>query len=351
MAPATAPEIPVPQAPEPDLPVNEPPGIEPPLTEPPVAPPPEIEPPQTDAPPVIDPPVAVGAVAASSSDALPPATTDAPVPLAHAPAAPPIPEMSPAACAARLAEMFPAVFTAGTFRPLKLRIQVDVQQRAPALFTRRVLSGFLQRYTTGTAYLKALSQATERVDLDGAPAGPVSDEHRQAAIEELVRRRALHDARRTAEREAQRETQRNAYRAAQDEARRQHEARAADDNVRRDRAMLLRAFESSTLTKANFCALKRMTEVELDALLVQARTEREQRPPAPSMQRPDEPRADPRRLQRPDRPDRPDPRRAGAPATGVAAEGDRDARHRDRRPGGPHKPAHRRPAPPPKPAP
>lgn len=46
------------------------------------------------------------------------------------------------------------------------------------------------------------------------------------------------------------------------------------DPAQRDRALLLRAFESSTLSKANFCALKRLTEAELDAALNQARAER-----------------------------------------------------------------------------
>ena len=46
------------------------------------------------------------------------------------------------------------------------------------------------------------------------------------------------------------------------------------DPAQRERAMLLRAFESSPLSKANFCVLKRMKEAELDALLAQARAER-----------------------------------------------------------------------------
>ena len=46
------------------------------------------------------------------------------------------------------------------------------------------------------------------------------------------------------------------------------------DPAQRERALLLRAFESSTLSKANFCALKRMTEAQLDAALAQARAER-----------------------------------------------------------------------------
>jgi ProP effector len=178
-----------------------------------------------------------------------------------APTNPPIPELSPAACAARLAALFPALFK-GQPKPLKLRIQADIQQRAPGLFTRRTLSAFLHRHTTTTAYLVALSQAKERFDLDGAPAGELADEHRQAAVAELARRRALHEERRAAENAARR--------AAEAEARQAH---AAADQARRERALLLRAFETSTLTRANFCALKRIDEAALDALLATARQE------------------------------------------------------------------------------
>jgi ProP effector len=128
-----------------------------------------------------------------------------PSPEPQADAKPSIPELPPAECGARLAVQFPALFTPGSPKPLKLRIQADIQQRAPGQFTRKTLSIFLHRHTTSTAYLKALVAATQRVDLDGAEAGEVADEHRQAAVEELERRRALHDARRAAEREAQRQ--------------------------------------------------------------------------------------------------------------------------------------------------
>jgi ProP effector len=46
------------------------------------------------------------------------------------------------------------------------------------------------------------------------------------------------------------------------------------DPAQRERALLLRSFEASTISKANFCALKRITEAELDAALLQARAER-----------------------------------------------------------------------------
>lgn len=46
------------------------------------------------------------------------------------------------------------------------------------------------------------------------------------------------------------------------------------DPAQRERALLLRAFEASPLSKANFCALKRITQAALDAALAQAQAER-----------------------------------------------------------------------------
>ncbi|MDP1647825.1 MAG: TIGR04282 family arsenosugar biosynthesis glycosyltransferase, partial [Rubrivivax sp.] len=226
---------------------------------------------------------------------------------ATAGAAPPaVAELSPAACAARLAELFPALFGAGRALPIKLRVQADIQQRAPGLFTRKSLSPFLHRYTTSTAYLKALVNSPHRYDLDGAPAGEIDDVHRQAAATELERRRSLFEAKRVAERAAVNEARKLAEAAARQE-------HAAEDQARRDRAALLRAFESSTLTRANFCALKGIADAELDGRLHQAWLEREQRAqemrPAPE-QRPqafEERRPD----ERPDR--RPGPRRDAGP--------------------------------------
>lgn len=202
-----------------------------------------------------------------------------------APTTPTVADLSPAACAARLAELFPAVFAPGAPKPLKLRIQADIQQRAPGVFTRKSLSGFLHRHTTSTAYLRALAEAADRIDLDGLPAGPVNDEHRQAAAGELQRRRGLHEERRAAEREAQRKAfeerragEREAQRALQDKARRE---RAAEGQGLNERAVLLRAYETTTLTRANFCALKGLSEADLEAALVQARQERERFAQAP----------------------------------------------------------------------
>ena len=99
-----------------------------------------------------------------------PAVADAP----HVDA--PRSDLSLARCAALLAERFPALFGAdGPPKPIKLRIQVDIQQRAPGVFTRKALSIFLHRHTTSTAYLRALTASPHRFDLDGLPAGEIAD--------------------------------------------------------------------------------------------------------------------------------------------------------------------------------
>jgi hypothetical protein len=173
----------------------------------------------------------------------------------------------PDACAEQLRLLFPALF-AGAPKPLKLRIQADIQARAPGVFTKPALSAFLRRHTGRTGYLIALTRAAQRFDLDGAPAGEISAEHRQAAVDELARRRALQSAR-----------------------------EAALHEQRRARAELLRAFDSSSISTANFCALKGVAVDELPGLLELARREaaeraqaapppRRERPAAPARRRP-----------------------------------------------------------------
>jgi len=159
-------------------------------------------------------------------------------------------ELSPAACAQQLKQRFPALFS-GAPKPIKLRVQVDIQARAPGVFSKNVLSAFFRRYTGSTSYLQAVAQGQQRFDLDGQPQGDISDEHRQIAVAELARRRANHVAQRTAERE--------------------HGALL--EQQRRNRAGLLHDYERTTLTRANFCVLKGVVEAELDGLLAIAREE------------------------------------------------------------------------------
>ena len=315
-------------------------------------------------------------------------------------AAPKIPELSPAACGARLAALFPALFIGphapGPFKPIKLRIHADIQARAPGVFTKRTLGLFFSRYTTSTAYLKALANAPHRFDLDGQPAGEIASEHSAAAAEELARRRAMVLERQAAERKAQAALQPTpaltpAAPAADGEtptvrparparpprpappARPPREGAAPDrrpegapdrsrregprdslpgaprnapprraeprrpattpegpppdasqqtrqdlhrddraalrhdhaplpppelaDPAQRERALLLRAFESSPLSKANFCVLKRLDEATLDVALELARKERGAQPAPPP--RPERPSFPPRQDSRP----------------------------------------------------
>jgi len=231
--------------------------------------------------------------------------------------------------------LFVAPGAAGPFKPIKLRIHTDIQARAPGEFSKRVLGIFFSRYTTTNAYLKALAApGAQRFDLDGAPAGEIAEEHRAAAVEELARRHAIAAERRAAQQprrapppprdaasaDAQGGEQPPPSREGRSEARRpprreeQHSPRPAArdrerpqpqrppahaqqrapqrddaprapspqpapaampaDPAQRERVLLLRAFESSPLSKANFCALKRISEAELDALLAQAQAER-----------------------------------------------------------------------------
>ncbi|MBT9457651.1 MAG: ProQ/FinO family protein [Burkholderiaceae bacterium] len=261
-------------------------------------------------PPVEAADAAAEPVAAVETSAVVAAEVPAEAAPAVAPQAANIPAMSPSACAQQLKALFPALF-AGAAKPLKLRIQADIQERAPGQFSKQVLSAFFRRYTGSTSYLIAASKAKHRYDLDGAEAGEMSEEHRQIAVQELARRRANHEAAR-----------------AQEMA--QH---AQEEEQRRNRFNLLRAFETTTLTPANFCALKGVAMEELDGLLALARQEAAQRAsqaPAPQRSGPPgnreqrEPRGDnrgPRADQRPgQRPGGPrpagprgEPRRDGRP--------------------------------------
>ena len=158
-------------------------------------------------------------------------------------------------CGPQLKKLFPALFS-NPPKPLKLRIQADIQARSPGLFTKPQLSAFLRRYTGSHAYLNALIKATHRFDLDGNPGDELSDEHRVAASEELARRRANTQAR--IELELQQ---------------------------RANRATLLQEYEANTLPVAEFAASKGVPEGELEPLIARARKEALEPPPAPAFNR------------------------------------------------------------------
>lgn len=211
----------------------------------------------------------------AATDAAPEAAADATQAVAMpAPAA----RMAPEECAAQLKQRFPALF-AGQPKPIKLHIQADIQARAPGVFTKQVLSAFLRRHTGSRGYLLALTRSPHRLDLDGQPAGEVTDVHRQAAQEELKRREQMFLARRQEE-----------------------------DEQRRQRARLLREWQTTTLTRANFCALKGVPEASLDGLLERARQEAQERAAAPHREGAGH---RPERHERHERPGGPGPRRDG----------------------------------------
>jgi sRNA-binding protein len=149
----------------------------------------------------------------------------------------------------QLKKLYPALFS-NPPKPLKLRIQADIQARSPGQFTKTQLSAFLRRYTGSHAYLNALVKATHRFDLDGNAGDELSDEHRDAAVEELARRRANTQAR-----------------------------MALEQEQRANRARLLKEFEANTLPAAEFAASKGIPEAELEPLIARARKEASEPPP------------------------------------------------------------------------
>lgn len=186
---------------------------------------------------------------------------------ASAPADAPKPVREGEAAGQLLKQLFPALF-AGAPKPIKLRIQSDIEARAPGRFTRQALTAFLRRHTGTTAYLNALLRASNRFDLDGQPAGELSAEHRAAAEQALKERR---------ERQRQRE--------------------AEIEAACQWRAELLRDWERTSFSRANFCALKGVAEAALDALIEQAKVEAAQVPALPQHPRRDG--RGPKRDQRP----------------------------------------------------
>ena len=190
-------------------------------------------------------------------------------------------------CGPQLKQLYPALFS-NPPKPLKLRIQADIQARSPGMFTKPQLSAFLRRYTGSHGYLNAIVKATHRFDLDGNPGDELSDEHRAAATEELARRRANTQAR-----------------------------IALENEQRANRATLLKEFEANTLPVAEFAAAKGVPEGELEPLIARARKEALEPPPAPAFNRD---RRGPQHNRGP-RPDGQGPRNARPPRDANAAAG------------------------------
>lgn len=84
-------------------------------------------------------------------------------------------------------------------RPLAIGINKELARRHPEIDA-RALKQALHRHVNATAYLKATERGGARYDLDGTPAGEITEEQRQHAAETLKERfRKQAEERRAAE--------------------------------------------------------------------------------------------------------------------------------------------------------
>lgn len=94
------------------------------------------------------------------------------------------------------------------FSPLAIGIDKQVFAALPDL-SKKSLRLALRSHTMATRYLKAMEKATHRLNLDGTPAGEVTDENRQHAAELLKERfKKQTEQRKAAEAEARAEERR-----------------------------------------------------------------------------------------------------------------------------------------------
>ncbi|WP_068634846.1 ProQ/FINO family protein [Thauera butanivorans] len=92
--------------------------------------------------------------------------------------------IEPRALLQRLQEAFPAFRDC---KPLALRIDASIVERMPDI-DRKSLRAALRMYTASTRYLKAVERSQQRFDLDGQPAGEVTEEQRTHASTTLKER-------------------------------------------------------------------------------------------------------------------------------------------------------------------
>lgn len=87
---------------------------------------------------------------------------------------------------AHLVERFPAAFqpNGGAKPPLMIGIYHQLRAACPEISGRR-LSIFLHEYTAGTSYQSRLVEGAIRVDLDGNPAGVVTEAEAERAREAI----------------------------------------------------------------------------------------------------------------------------------------------------------------------
>jgi ProP effector len=83
-----------------------------------------------------------------------------------------------------LTEAFPVIRNC---QPLAIGIHKTIKARLPDL-GEGALRFALKQHTASTKYLKAISSGSQRFDLDGNPAGEITAEQRQQALDALKER-------------------------------------------------------------------------------------------------------------------------------------------------------------------
>ncbi len=88
----------------------------------------------------------------------------------------------------KLFELYPKMFGA-RFLPLKLGVFQELMAQHPDLFKKEDLKVALGLHARSTRYLEAVASGQQRHDLQGVPVGPVAPEHVHHAILEVFKRR------------------------------------------------------------------------------------------------------------------------------------------------------------------
>ena len=186
----------------------------------------------------------------------------------------------------KLFELHPKLFGA-RFLPLKLGTYEDIVARHPDVFKPEDLKIAMGLHARSTRYLEAVAAGHARHDLDGNPVEPVAPEHVHHAIMEVFRRKQARtaddlrpqlQARIIAAIEAS-GLSRDAY-AERVRGRDEVAGAALDDAVAElgrqaaKREALLRAFEASGKSEAEFADMYGMAPAEVEATLKRARADK-----------------------------------------------------------------------------
>jgi sRNA-binding protein len=185
----------------------------------------------------------------------------------------------------RLFALYPKLFGA-KFLPLKLGVFQDLLARHPEDFKKDELKIAMGQHARSTPYLESVAAGLPRHDLDGKPVEPVAPEHVHHAILEIFRRRQARSREDLRPRLMPRLIQaieasglgREDYAAlvrVQDEATNAlvDEALAELAVQAAKREALLRAFEASGKTEAEFADMYGMKPAEVTATLARVRAD------------------------------------------------------------------------------